>query len=162
MHKKIVVEQWGEGNIERTKNIINNLLSNEKMTTYLLKFPGEIIEGFDYPVKSFISCFSFKEQDKSLATFSLKTILVDATYNTNKYNSVLIIFYVYKKDEISIPFLEVLTDHEIGYVVEKCASLFKTSHPELDWGSLSVLMTDMSATFINGIKKACESNIKWL
>ena len=52
----------GEWDIEGTKNIINNLLLNEEMTTYLLKFPGETIEGFDYPEKSFISCFYLKSR----------------------------------------------------------------------------------------------------
>ena len=84
------------------------------MENYILKYPGGVLDGLNYPKNSFIACFTFKGQKEMLATCSIETIVENATYNTyiyiDIYNSYIIMFFCMSVEERDMPFLFLLID----------------------------------------------------
>ena len=94
MYIKEITEFWGKTDVEGTKNYLRSLETAGEITTFVMKYPGEHIDCLEYPGESFIACFAFKEQLEWINKFSIKNIAADTTYNTNMYNSYLVLFLV--------------------------------------------------------------------
>ena len=60
-----MLEEFDKTDLLGTQKLIADLLKKE-IEEFVLKYPGNVIEGLEYKKDGFLACFRFKKQEEML------------------------------------------------------------------------------------------------
>eukprot|EP00477_Mikrocytos_mackini_P001762 GAHX01001904.1.p1 GENE.GAHX01001904.1~~GAHX01001904.1.p1 ORF type:complete len:550 (-),score=61.14 GAHX01001904.1:1010-2626(-) len=126
---------------------------------YIFKDKNTIVKGHCDITINFVLAFQTQDQFKQLQNAQEKYILADSTHGTNRYGYSLITFGVLTKKQNKLPILWIVTDSDSEKVVRFVLENFNLEN--LIPQKASLLMSDMSAVYINSWRAAINSSISW-
>ena len=88
-----MLEEFDKTDLLGTQKLIADLLEKKEIEEFVLKYPGNVIEGLENRKDGFLTCFRFKEQKEMLRGCKLEILAVDTTYKICKYNYYLTVFF---------------------------------------------------------------------